>query len=70
MYFFAMEYVPGKTLRESLMKDKSKFPPAVEIALQIAHALGAAHAEDIVHRDIKPENIILRQRAIATERFW
>jgi serine/threonine protein kinase/Flp pilus assembly protein TadD len=63
-----MEYVPGKTLRESLDERQIKISTAVEIALQIAHALGAAHAEDIVHRDIKPENIILRQRAIATEK--
>lgn len=67
MYFFAMEYVPGKTLRETLDEKQIKISDAVEIALQIAYALEAAHAEDITHRDIKPENIILRQRAIATE---
>ncbi len=66
MCFFAMEYVPGKTLRDSLDEKEIKISDAVEIALQIAHALGAAHAEDITHRDIKPENIMLRQRAIAT----
>jgi len=67
MCFFAMEYVPGKTLRESLDEKQIKISTAVEIALQIAQALEAAHTEDITHRDIKPENIILRQRAIATQ---
>jgi len=67
MYFFAMEYVPGKTLRDSLIEKQINISAAVDIALQIACALEAAHAEDITHRDIKPENIILRQRAIATK---
>jgi eukaryotic-like serine/threonine-protein kinase len=67
MCFFAMEYVPGKTLREALDEKQIKISTAVEIAVQIASALEAAHAEQIVHRDIKPENIILRQRAVATK---
>ncbi len=67
MCFFAMEYVPGKTLRDSLDEKEIKISDAGEIALQIAYALEAAHTEDITHRDIKPENIMLRQRAIANE---
>ena len=67
MYFFAMEYVPGKTLRDALNEKQIKISDAVEIALQIADALEAAHTEQIVHRDIKPENIMLRRRAVATK---
>ncbi len=43
MCFFAMEYVPGKTLRDSLDEKQIKISTAVEIALQIAYALEAAH---------------------------
>jgi serine/threonine protein kinase/Flp pilus assembly protein TadD len=67
MCYFAMEYVPGKTLRDALDEKPIKISTAVEIALQIAFALEAAHAEEIVHRDIKPENIMLRQRAVVTK---
>lgn len=66
MYFFAMEYIPGKTLRELLKEKPIDLLLALEIATQIAHALDAAHQEHITHRDIKPENIILRERALKT----
>jgi tetratricopeptide (TPR) repeat protein/tRNA A-37 threonylcarbamoyl transferase component Bud32 len=56
--FLVMEYVEGTTLRERLRKP---LPPEefLEIALQCADALDAAHAKGIVHRDIKPQNIML-----------
>ena len=58
--FIAAEYVAGLTLRR-LMSNAPLAPVAVfDIALQIAAALGAAHAAGIVHRDIKPENVMLR----------
>ncbi|HXU61456.1 MAG TPA: protein kinase [Polyangia bacterium] len=58
--YLAMEYLPGRTLREVLDAD-GRLPPAraVRIAKQIAHALAAAHRQRIVHRDLKPENIML-----------
>lgn len=59
MHFMAMEFVDGQTLRQRL-KHGLKLDEAVEIAIQIAGALAAAHGVGITHRDIKPENIMLR----------
>lgn len=59
-YFLAMEYVPGKTLRQLLKEKTIDFKQSVEILLQIAAALRAAHEAGIIHRDVKPENVVLR----------
>jgi serine/threonine protein kinase/tetratricopeptide (TPR) repeat protein len=58
-HYMAMEFVDGQTLRQRL-KRGVKTDEAIEIAIQIASALAAAHAVGITHRDIKPENIMLR----------
>ena len=58
--FIAAEFVRGVTLRERLTASKIEPQEAVNIALQCALALEAAHNAGIVHRDIKPENIMLR----------
>jgi len=55
-----MEYVEGITLRDHMAEKPLKVNEAVEIAMQIASALSAAHTRGIVHRDIKPENVMLR----------
>jgi serine/threonine protein kinase len=59
-HFFAMEYVPGRDLRE-ILKEKSHMPveQALRIIRQVAEALTEAAAKGIVHRDIKPSNIII-----------
>ncbi|MDQ3322889.1 MAG: protein kinase [Acidobacteriota bacterium] len=62
MYFLAMEYIPGKMLRELLKAKQIDLRSAVEIAIQIADALCTAHEKQITHRDIKPENIMLTDR--------
>lgn len=54
------EYIEGQTLREMIQHDSLKLEEALDIAIQTANALGAAHAAGIVHRDIKPENIMVR----------
>lgn len=58
-HFMAMEFVEGKTLRQRL-KNGLNMDEAIEVAVQIASALAAAHGVGITHRDIKPENIMLR----------
>ena len=59
-HFIVSEFVEGETLREVLNKKKLAISDAVDIAVQVAGALAAAHGAGIVHRDIKPENIIIR----------
>src|SRR4026209_1636687 len=60
--FMAMEYVDGVTLREHLNGNRLNLHEVLDIALQVAAALNAAHEAHVIHRDIKPENIMLRRR--------
>lgn len=60
VWFIATEFIEGVTVRERLSRGGISLSEAVEIALQCAHALGAAHQAAIVHRDLKPENIMIR----------
>ena len=59
-HYIAMEYVEGETLRQRLSTARLSIREALDIAIQVAAALSAAHAAGIVHRDIKPENVMLR----------
>jgi len=59
-HFIATEFIDGETLRQHLATARMKLPEILEVAIQTAGALQAAHAAGIVHRDIKPENIMLR----------
>lgn len=59
-YYFATEFIAGATLRERMTKGPIPCDEAVDIAIQVASALEAAHQAGIIHRDIKPENIMLR----------
>src|SRR5947199_5528469 len=58
--FIATEFIEGMTLRASLACGRMNLHDALEIAVQVASALAAAHETGVVHRDIKPENIMLR----------
>ena len=58
--FIATEFIEGVTLRASLAGGRKNLPAALDIAVQVASALAAAHEAGVVHRDIKPENIMLR----------
>src|SRR6266446_605527 len=59
-HFIATEFIEGITLRASLMRGRVNLRDALEIAVQVASALAAAHETGVVHRDMKPENIMLR----------
>src|SRR5438128_7846380 len=58
--FIATEFIEGMTLRAWLARGRMNLHHALEIAVQVASALAAAHETGVVHRDIKPENIMLR----------
>jgi len=59
-HYIASELIEGETLRQRLMRGRMQLREAVDVAIQVASALAAAHETGIVHRDIKPENIMLR----------
>jgi eukaryotic-like serine/threonine-protein kinase len=58
--FISTEFIEGQTLRERL-RSSLELDDALDIAIQVASALVAAHRDNIVHRDIKPENIMIRR---------
>jgi serine/threonine protein kinase len=58
-HYIATEYIQGQTLRQRMAKHVT-IAEALELGLQMASALNAAHEAGIIHRDIKPENIMLR----------
>jgi serine/threonine-protein kinase len=60
IHYMAMEFVEGGTLRQHLADRSSTPAEALDVAIQTAGALQAAHQAGIVHRDIKPENIMVR----------
>jgi serine/threonine protein kinase len=62
--FIATEFIDGVTLREKLAGERLSFQEVLDIAVQVASALSAAHEVGVIHRDIKPENIMLRRDGI------
>src|SRR3974390_2179846 len=63
--FIAMECLDGQPLRDVLHGAPLEFDRMLELAIEIADALDAAHARGIIHRDIKPGNIFVTQRGHA-----
>ena len=59
-HYIASELIEGETLRQRLMRGRMEVGEALDVAIQVASALAAAHEAGVVHRDIKPENIMLR----------
>ncbi len=58
--FIAAEYVDGETLRRRTARSRASVREALDVAIQVASALAAAHKTGVIHRDIKPENIMVR----------
>lgn len=67
LHYIVMELIQGKTLKEIIIKERGPLPWkwSVNVAIQIASALEAAHKNNIVHRDIKPHNIIITEDGVA-----
>jgi eukaryotic-like serine/threonine-protein kinase len=63
--FLAMEYVPGRTLRDVLTAEGPLTPrAALDLFDPILQAVAAAHDAGLIHRDVKPENVILREDGV------
>jgi serine/threonine protein kinase len=59
--FIAMERLEGSNLKAHMARKTLETPEIIDIALQIARALEAAHAKGVIHRDIKPGNIVVSE---------
>lgn len=62
--FIVAEFIDGETLRGQMSSRRLRINDAIEISVEVAFALTAAHGAGIVHRDIKPENIMVRHDGI------
>jgi serine/threonine protein kinase len=59
-HYIATEFITGETLHRRLKHSRIELKLALEVMIQVASALDAAHRAGIIHRDIKPENVMIR----------
>jgi len=64
IHFIAMEYVQGATIRQKISSRSISVDSALNLAMQMARGLFAAHQKGIVHRDVKPENIMVTEEGL------
>jgi len=64
-HFIALEYLEGKTLREQMFGRRLEIDRIIDLGIQVAGGLEAAHAKGIIHRDIKPGNIFVTEAGYA-----
>ena len=64
--YIVFEYIDGETLKERIHRlGQLEIPEAVAYCVEIARALGAAHANQVVHRDVKPQNVLIDHEGTA-----
>jgi eukaryotic-like serine/threonine-protein kinase len=60
LFYYVMPFIEGESVRDKLDREKQlSVDEALQITLEVADALGYAHAQNIIHRDIKPENVMM-----------
>ena len=62
--YIAMAYIDGESLKQRISRAPISFEEGLEIGIQVALGLGAAHEKGIVHRDIKPSNLLITRGGV------